>query len=325
MYSQKRKYGIGYLSVCVVVSVMTGISEFLSVTEIIFPEIAALATGMLAAPKQSWRVSRSRMVFLIAASTVMGTLLAKMSVTADFSLWGAVAAAYAAGQLLFLVSGTDFVPVISAVAMPVIMGADSWIYPLSAVSMTIFVALIQKGSEKVRLREEKLFVPLPSVRAGEWAKAAVRVLCAAVAAAVVSAGGYRFCIAPPLLVVFTEMMRRKFSGRKEWVQNAVRMTALIFLCALAGAVSREVLTVRAGLPLTLAAFFAAVLSMAFMALFRFHFPPAAALAVLPMIIAQDQLMSYPFQVCAGAAAFAAAAFLLNEIFLKVSSRRSEIS
>lgn len=87
MYSQKRKYGIGYLSVCVVVSVMTGISEFLSVTEIIFPEIAALATGMLAAPKQSWRVSRSRMVFLIAASTVMGTLLAKMSVTADFSLW----------------------------------------------------------------------------------------------------------------------------------------------------------------------------------------------------------------------------------------------
>ncbi len=102
MYSQKMRNGSGYISVCIVISVMTGASELLSESEIIFPEIAALATGMLAVPKQSWRADRKRMIVMIAAAAVAGTLLEKVSAAASLPVWGAVAVAYAAGQLLFL-------------------------------------------------------------------------------------------------------------------------------------------------------------------------------------------------------------------------------
>lgn len=325
MYSQKMRNGSGYISVCIVISVMTGASELLSESEIIFPEIAALATGMLAVPKQSWRADRKRMIVMIAAAAVAGTLLEKVSAAASLPVWGAVAVAYAAGQLLFFASKTDFVPVISAAAMPVILRTDSWIYPISAVSMTVFVSLMQKSLERAGLREEKKFTPLPPADAEDMAKAAVRILCVAAVAAVAAAAGYRFCIAPPLLVVFTEMMRKKFADPGERKKHGIRTVALIFLCAFAGAASREILTEKAGLPLTLSALSAIVLVMIFMALFRLRFPPAAALAVLPMIIAEDQLMSYPFQVCAGAAVFTAAAFLLNGIFVKITDRRSETS
>ena len=207
--------------------------------------------------------------------------------------------------------------------MPVILRTDSWIYPISAVSMTVFVSLMQKSLERAGLREEKKFTPLPPADAEDMAKAAVRILCVAAVAAVAAAAGYRFCIAPPLLVVFTEMMRKKFAdpSKESWGQDS---RAYFSVCICRGRL-REILTEKAGLPLTLSALSAIVLVMIFMALFRLRFPPAAALAVLPMIIAEDQLMSYPFQVCAGAAVFTAAAFLLNGIFVKITDRRSETS
>ena len=315
----------GYLSVCIVVAVMAGASDLFEEREIIFPEIAALATGMLAVRNQSWQVSRKRMISAIACASAAGTILAKMTLSADISMWAAVAAAYAAGQLLFFFSKTDFAPVISAAAMPVILGTDSWIYPLSAVAMTSVTALIQKGSEKAGLRRAEKFQLLPLPGKEEWIKAVIRILCAAVLTAAASAAGCRFCIAPPLLVVFTEMTRRTFPGRKERLKSAARSILIIFFCALFGAVSREILVETAGLPVTAASVSAAVLCMALMSLSRFFFPPAAALAILPMIIPQEHVISYQFQVCFGGAVFAAAAFVIGELSARFSRFRSKIS
>ena len=58
---------------------MVGASEFIGEKEIIFPEITALTVGALAAPKQSWRVSRIRMVILIALCSVIGILIVRFS------------------------------------------------------------------------------------------------------------------------------------------------------------------------------------------------------------------------------------------------------
>lgn len=58
---------------------MIGVSELLGEKEIIFPEITALTVGAIAAPKQSWRVSRVRMVLLIAVCSVLGILIVRYS------------------------------------------------------------------------------------------------------------------------------------------------------------------------------------------------------------------------------------------------------
>lgn len=56
---------------------MIGVSELLGEKEIIFPEITALTVGAIAAPKQSWRVSRVRMMLLIAVCSVLGILIVR--------------------------------------------------------------------------------------------------------------------------------------------------------------------------------------------------------------------------------------------------------
>ena len=58
---------------------MIGVSELLGEKEIIFPEITALTVGAIAAPKQSWRVSRVRMMLLIAVCSVLGILIVRYS------------------------------------------------------------------------------------------------------------------------------------------------------------------------------------------------------------------------------------------------------
>ena len=58
---------------------MVGVSELLGEKEIIFPEITALTVGAIAAPKHSWKVSRARMILLIAVCSVIGILIVRLS------------------------------------------------------------------------------------------------------------------------------------------------------------------------------------------------------------------------------------------------------
>ena len=90
---------------------MVGVSELLGEKEIIFPEITALTVGAIAAPKHSWKVSRARMIILIAVCSVIGILIVRFS---PFPKAVGLTAAFALCQVIYLMSGTSFAPLISA-------------------------------------------------------------------------------------------------------------------------------------------------------------------------------------------------------------------
>lgn len=131
----------------IITASMVAAAELTGEKEIIFPEIMALATGALVAPKRSWQVNPSKMIALIASCSVAGVLISSYLPCAT---WAKALIAFAACQMALPFTATTFAPLVSAMVLPVILGATSWIYPISSTVLTALIvgvrmALVHAG------------------------------------------------------------------------------------------------------------------------------------------------------------------------------------
>ena len=99
------------------------------------------------APKRFWMVNSSRMVVMIGICSTIGVMIVRWGPS---NVWLKVVIAFALGQLFLSLSGTSFSPMISAIVLPIILATDTWIYPFSAIVLTIMIVL---GSAFRRPRE----------------------------------------------------------------------------------------------------------------------------------------------------------------------------
>lgn len=294
MLALKKKIITGAATV-LMVALMVGAAELLGEKEIIFPEIAALAVGALVAPKLAWKTSRLRMIFFIGLNAVGGVLIVRLL---PAPLWLQITAAFLLCQIIYLYSGTTFAPMISAMVLPVLLGTESWVYPVAAVCLTGVILLFQLLLEKIGVRQKELFTLVPAPGSRELAQGAMRAACVGVLAFLAIGADIRFAIAPPLLVAFTEFTKPGCKAR----QTPVKTVLLIFFCALAGAFCRWGLTMQLGIPLTVSAVIAAVCMLAFLHGFGQFLPPAGAMTVLAMLVPAGTVLFYPLQVLVGASA-----------------------
>lgn len=283
------------LLVLLLVAVMVGAAEGLGQSEIIFPEITAIAVGAFLAPKLAWRTSRPRILGCILLCAVLGVALVRW---VPGPVWTRLTLAYGLAEGIYLLSGTTFAPMISAIALPVLLGTESWVYPAAAFALTGLILLCHWGMERLGLREKPVFTP---VRPGaeDWRAAGLRLLLVGLAAWAALGLDCRFAVAPPLLVAFTEFSRPTAAARK----HPLRVTGTIALCALAGTLCRLGVHLALGLPLTLAAVLAALCMIAVLRCLKVYVPPAGALCILPMLLPPERLAGYPGQVALGAALF----------------------
>ena len=300
MTKENSRFAVRSAVCMLLAALMVGAAELLGEKEIIFPEITALTVGAIAAPKQSWRVSRVRMVLLILICSVIGIVIVRFS---PLPKAANLVAAYAVCQVLYLLSGTGFAPMISAAALPVLMGTDTIIYPISAVTMTLLTVLAQYILERSGRYERDSFTPVPRPDGFCWISAAVRTLFAAALAVPLIYFGWGLCVAPPLLVAFTEFSNPNSGARKKPLKTVLNIVG----CAACGAALRYLLCVLAGLPLTIAAILSVTASLAIMRAAKQYIPPAGALGMLPMIIPAESLLIYPLEIATGASAFMLAA------------------
>ena len=281
--------------VLAIVAAMVGAAEALGQSEIIFPEITAIAVGAFLAPRLAWRTDRARMLVTVTLCAVLGVLLVRF---VPLPVWGQLTLAYGLAQLIFLLSGTSFAPMISAIALPVLLGTKSWVYPTAAFLLTGLILLCHWGLERLALREEPRFSPVRPT-AEDWRSAGLRLALAAGVIWAALTWDCRFAVAPPLLVAFTEFSRPGAAARK----RPFRAGVAIVLCALAGTLSRLLLQQALGLPLTLAALLAAMAMIAILRALGMYVPPAGALCILPMLLPPERLPLYPLQITLGTALF----------------------
>jgi hypothetical protein len=287
----------------ILVTGMVAVAEILGEKEIIFPEITALAVGYMVSEKRSWMVNSLRMLLLITGCAVTGVLIVRYL---GLSPLTEIVIAFALAQILFMVSGTTFAPFISAIVLPVMLRTTTWVYPVAAFVLTLCVILGRTLLTKMKIREEEKYNPVKINVKENAFDGTLRVACMALLGVAAFAMDWKYMIAPPLLVAFTEFSRKGNKARK----IPVKVVAVITGCGLAGVLGRMLLHVQLGLPLAAAAFTATAGILAIMRINKLFLPPAGAITILAMLIPEGALLSFPLQILLGSATLMAISRLL---------------
>lgn len=294
---------IPYISTLLLVGIMVGIAELLNEKEIIFPEITALAVGYMVAQKRSWKVNGKRMLLLITICATVGVLIVRYS---GLALFPQMIIAFSFAQILFMFSGTTFAPFVSAIVLPVMMQTKSFIYPISAVVLTILVIGFHQLFLKMKIREDEEYIPVMLNSKDDIIDTALRIVCVAIVGFVAIYFDFKFVIAPPLLVAFTEFSRPRNKVRNKPIKTVLVITS----CALVGSLSRYLLTIKLELPLTVSALIATLIMLLILTYTKMYMPPVGAITILSMMIPEISVITYPLQIFVGSVVI----ILLSRVF-----------
>ncbi len=291
-FNEFIKRAIPYICTLIIVTIMTLASEIANDKEIIFPEITALAVGYMVARKRSWKVNGKRMLTLITACALFGVGIVRY---ANLDIYTEVIIAFAIAQVLFMYSGTTFAPFVSAIVLPVMLQTTSMVYPIAAFILTLVIILFHKLFLWTGIREDQEYIPENLNSFDDKIDTIIRIICVAVLGYVAFSTGYRYLIAPPLLVAFTEFSRPGNKARNK----PFKTISVLTLCSLIGALSRYLVTETYNLPLTISAVIAVSLMLLVIHFTKMYMPPVGAITMLAMIIQKESLVTYPIQVMVG--------------------------
>lgn len=290
----KQKNNIRIVLTILVICGMVLASELLNDKEIIFPEIAAIAVGSFISPQFAWNTSKFRMIAGIMICAFLGVGIVCF---APGPLFLQIALAYFLGRIVLMAMKVTFAPMISAIVLPVLLQTESIVYLVSAFVLTFSIVMIRAALERTNMVKTREYKKSDiDLKKGMFQIAVTTAFVCFLAWACILLG-FKFMIAPPLLVVFTEFANPKSKGR----QRPIATTLVIAGCALAGSLSRFILTMTLGLPLTVAALVGCILMFVVLKASNVFLPPTGALMVLAMLIPEAAVVLFPLQVLTGCA------------------------
>lgn len=288
------KEKLKYIIPVVIIALMVEAAIIFHDQEILFPEIAAIAIGALVSPQLSWKTSRIRILITIMVAAICGMLIVAyvhLPVTYEMVL------AYFIGQILLLSSETTFAPMISAIVLPVMLQTRSINYLISAFVFTSLILVVHYFFEKKGLVEVK-----PVVFSSMWNKEKItimlaRTLLAFIGIVLAFRFDFKFAVAPPLLVAFTEFTNPQGKVRKKPMQAIL----LIFVCALVASYSRYMLAMQLKMSLIIPVCVTSMFVIFMIATTKMYIPPAGAIGILAFLIPEDAVIYYPLHVFVGIA------------------------
>lgn len=282
----KRKSKIANNIMAVAITIlMVAVSFFMGEKEIIFPEIAALATGFFLAPKIPWNASPVKFVFLMTFSSFVGLAL---SAWLPVHIMLKIFIGIVFSATLLTIFKSNLYPLLSACILPIIMNTQSLYYSLSVFVLTLIIVLGKMFLCKAKLgdniiKNEDNFVPKSFLF---WIIITVVLMLYSVFPVFSTTV---LLVAPPLMVMFVELVseNEKFKGKE------ILVLTVTVLCGFIGAFSRWGFCEILGFSSILSAVVTVALVIIIFEVFKIYFPPAAALAFLPLIIDSSQLLLYP--------------------------------
>ena len=125
-----------------------------------------------------------------------------------------------------------------------------------------------------------------------------------------------FFLAPPLIVMFTELSNPKSPARKKPVYIAGLMTFSSFI----GSFFRLFFNIYLDLPLSICTALSCCVLFIALNKIRINFPPAGAVLLIPMILDKDLLFKFPIEVFIGSIILSILAILIfkEETYHKIS-------
>ena len=280
-------------SVILVGMLMVGVARLLNRQEFIFPELAALSIGCLVIVKRVWCVDRWRTVVLLTGAALLGTLLFYSSLP----FVAKVALGFSGVSLLLIL--------LSACLLPLVLNESSWVYPLAVFLLALLLVGMQWLMEKLHLRTALPFRPVARTVHERIIRAVYLLIVVTIVVSVAAFFEQRFFILPPLIVLFVEFSRPEAGLRKA----PFLITVLMAVAALLGNFGKLFLEPFLGLSPVLSMGSVLLLLFVVFSTSKRYFAPAAAIAVLPQILQQDNWYLFPIEVTLATALFIAIALL----------------
>ncbi len=299
-----KKYLFPYILTFLMVLAMVSCAQLMNEPEIIFPEITALAIGAWLAPKQVWKTSSLKLVLLIMIYAILGVLMVRYF---PVSLLIKVIVGFLLCHIGLIVSQTTFAPLISACILPILMNTESWIYPLSATIMAIIIVIIQNQLQKHHLLHDYHYEKVTFDYHHEFILFFKRLIVIVGLGFAAISMNLRLLIAPPLIVAFFELS----GNHKKLRSQAPRLYPLTVFMAFVGAYARYFLTIQYHYPLWIVSALITLILLFCIYHYEIYFPPVGAITILPMIIAKEMLLIYPFLVAIGFALLILFAFMIS--------------
>lgn len=292
-----------YIYALFMILLMIGMAEGLEEKEIIFPEMAALVIGMWIVDKRVWKINRFLLVFLMTINALVGICIVIFS---PFPLIVNLPLSFLFPAICLILSRTTLIPQISACMLPVLLQTDSWVYPVAVFIMSLIIVSGQVWMEKQRLREKIEYIPDQTEKKKSLIKWGLLFISLLIIAALPIYASWKYCILPPLVVTYVEFATSKAGFRSRPTQTYL----LLVIAATIGTLFQLAGHLYLGLPESV---IACLIFFCLFTLFEWSgklFAPAGAVALVPMIIPQQDLYWFPLQVAIGAAIFISVAMIL---------------
>ena len=292
-----------YIFGIIMAFVMVFVAEVSHESEIIFPGICALTIGAWVSEQQPWMTNKRRIFILMSLASLFGVLVVKFCNTA---LIIQVCLCFAFTGFILTLFRTNFVPIISACILPVYLKTNSWIYPISVSFMSLIIILAQWLMEKYHFRPVNNFVPCKfdiKEQIKKWSKL---LLVFGLIALIPFKTHQIYFLAPPLIVMFTELSNPESPARLK----PFYIVGLMSFGAVVGCCLRLILNEIFGLPLFICTALACIILFFTLDRLKIFFPPAGAILLIPMILDKSLLLKFPAEVFVGAVILSFCAIIL---------------
>lgn len=279
-----------------VVALAMAVRTLAGTDAVLFPEVGALAVGLLLVDKNVWRVSKAGAMVVMSLAATIGVAFSILVGGVGIVL--SMPCAFILTGLLLSFFNVPMYPALAAALMPQLFGQTSWCY-VGVVAATVGVVLAaQFLLERVGARR----MVLPGVHQ-PWADGAAPVrrvlvlaLCALPLIAAAWLSGWVFMAAPPLLVTLVEFAEGGSGFRKRpW-----QVLFMLFFGAMMGSASVVICSSLGFGHVVAGTGIMAVMVMLF-SIFRKSYAPAATTALLALLVEGDAIWTYAVQIAIGGA------------------------
>lgn len=282
---------------------MVLLAELSGEKEIIFPEICALTIGAWVSEQLPWIVNKRRIFLLMSAAALFGVLVVRFC---PLPLIFQVCICFAFTGIILTACKTNFVPIISACILPVYLRTTSFVYPIAVMVMALIIIFAQWIMEKYHFRPVNRFVPCNFNLKKQVIKWSKLLIVFGLIALIPFKTHQIYFLAPPLIVMFTELSNPKSPARKKPVYIAGLMTFSAFI----GSAFRLFFDVYLHLPLSLCTALSCCVLFIVLNKIKINFPPAGAVLLIPMILDKNLLIRFPLEVLVGAIVLSYVAMIL---------------
>lgn len=292
-----------YTIVLIFIFLMVVLSTIFNEREIIFPELAAISTGLLIVEKRVWAVNRISAFVLLTIMSILGSII---SLYSPFPLWINMTIGSLLTLIILRIAHSNFYPILSAMVLPIMMHEGGWLYIIVTICGGALILLAREFEFSTKIRQEDSPLVPTEYNHNLFIAFGPRIIVIGVIIFSFLHFNFSYAVIPPLIVAFVELSFNKSGMRK----GGFVVLLLLWFAIILGTYAIYVSYVRQWLPIYISVCLSEICLFCLFQILHRKFAPAAATVVVPALIAPSNPMLYAQDAIIGALIFVVAALSL---------------